>query len=112
VTDIWMNYMLRDGAHESHVHGDSHYSGTLYINNPEGVGNVRFHNPVRQYWEFCDPPKLQSAYGNRESCGYVEFKPVPGRVIMWNSWLRHEIMPHHSDEPRLSISFNLYAERK
>jgi uncharacterized protein (TIGR02466 family) len=112
VTDIWLNCMLRGGAHEPHVHAESHYSGTVYINNPVGVGKIKFHSPVRQYWEFCDPPKLKSADGNRESCAFVEFNPVPGRVVIWNSWLKHQVMEHNSDEPRLSISFNIYAEPK
>ena len=112
VTDLWMNYMLRDCTHESHVHGRSHYSGTFYINNPDGVGKFRFLSPVRQYWQFCDPPRLKSADGNRESCAHMELTPSPGKLIMWNSWLRHEVLSHKSDEPRLSISFNIYAEPK
>ena len=109
VDEIWMNYMKRNGTHVPHIHAESHYSGTFYINGPEGVGKIRFYSPIRQYWDFCNPPILKSAEGNRESCAYMEHVPAPGELVMWNSWLRHEVMSHQSDEPRLSISFNIYA---
>jgi uncharacterized protein (TIGR02466 family) len=109
VSDIWMNCMERNGTHGAHVHGESHYSGTFYINAPEGVGKILFHSPIRQYWDFCDPPRLKSADGNRESCAYTQHVPAPGKLLLWNSWLRHEVTPHQSDEARLSISFNIYA---
>jgi uncharacterized protein (TIGR02466 family) len=32
--------------------------------------------------------------------------PRPGVLLLWESWLRHEVMPATTKAERLSISFN------
>ena len=38
------------------------------------------------------------------SVGYVE--PAAGEVLLWESWLRHEVPLHMAEEDRISVSFN------
>jgi uncharacterized protein (TIGR02466 family) len=33
-------------------------------------------------------------------------KPVPGTVLLWESWLRHEVPLNEAESERISISFN------
>ena len=35
-----------------------------------------------------------------------EFAPQPGSVLLWESWLRHEVPVGTSKAERISISFN------
>ena len=37
---------------------------------------------------------------------FVYLKPAPGTVLMWESWLRHEVPANRAAEQRISISFN------
>lgn len=110
--DMWLNSMGKDCTHQSHVHGDSSYSGTFYVNNPEGASKIRFHSPVKEYYDFCPLPILKSESGNRVTCAYCEHEPSPGKLVLWNSWLRHEVLINKSETPRLSISFNIHVIKK
>ena len=38
--------------------------------------------------------------------GFVTVTPTAGDVVMWESWLRHEVLPGRTREPRVSVSFN------
>jgi uncharacterized protein (TIGR02466 family) len=37
---------------------------------------------------------------------FVTVEPRPGLLLMWESWLRHEVLPGSGRGERLSISFN------
>jgi len=37
---------------------------------------------------------------------FVTVEPRPGLLLMWESWLRHEVLPGAGKGERLSISFN------
>jgi uncharacterized protein (TIGR02466 family) len=32
--------------------------------------------------------------------------PKAGDIIMFESWLKHEVPPHHTNDERISVSFN------
>jgi uncharacterized protein (TIGR02466 family) len=103
VSNMWLNLMNTGCKHNAHIHPNSHFSGTFYLNNPIGASRIRFYNPI-EGWEYCKPPTIDP--GNRISCSYVEHKPSPGKLLIWNPWLKHEVLENASVEPRLSISFN------
>ena len=37
---------------------------------------------------------------------FVYLKPQAGTILMWESWLRHEVPANRATEQRISISFN------
>ena len=37
--------------------------------------------------------------------------PKPGEILLWPAFLLHFVHPNLSDEPRLSISFNVVLKR-
>ncbi|MEM7521907.1 MAG: putative 2OG-Fe(II) oxygenase, partial [Pseudomonadota bacterium] len=37
---------------------------------------------------------------------FVYVSPAPGEVLLWESWLRHEVPMNMSEEDRLTVSFN------
>jgi uncharacterized protein (TIGR02466 family) len=37
---------------------------------------------------------------------FVDVEPEPGLLLMWESWLRHEVRPGSARGERLSVSFN------
>ena len=50
------------------------------------------------------PPKKAKA--PREAQSFVYLDPAPGTLILFESWLRHEVPPNQARQDRISISFN------
>jgi uncharacterized protein (TIGR02466 family) len=93
---LWAN-LLKDGAqHSGHIHPHSIISGTLYVEVPAGAGAIRFEDP-RLPLMMAAPPRSDS---------FLSVEPRPGLLLMWESWLRHEVLPGRGRGERLSISFN------
>ena len=93
---LWVNLLKGGGQHSGHIHPHSVISGTLYIEVPPGAGAIRFEDP-RLPLMMAAPPRPGT---------FVTFDPAPGRLLMWESWLRHEVLPGSGRGERLSISFN------
>jgi uncharacterized protein (TIGR02466 family) len=49
---------------------------------------------------------LRSDDAPEELRPFVSVEPRPGLLLMWESWLRHEVLPGTTKSDRLSISFN------
>ena len=100
---LWVNILGEGGNHSGHIHPNSVISGTAYISVPEGAGAIRFEDPRLPMLQAA-PPLIDQPTEDQER--FVYLPPEPGLVLMWESWLRHEVMPNRSEEPRLSVSFN------
>jgi uncharacterized protein (TIGR02466 family) len=37
---------------------------------------------------------------------FVTVEPEPGAILLWESWLRHEVPMNRAKEDRISVSFN------
>ncbi|MEM9668554.1 MAG: TIGR02466 family protein [Pseudomonadota bacterium] len=100
---LWVNILAPGGSHSAHLHPNSVISGTAYITLPEGSGAIKFEDP-RLGFMMAAPPQREDVpeTGKR----FIYRSPSPGEVLMWESWLRHEVMPNRSEDPRLSVSFN------
>ena len=93
---LWVNLLKTTGHHSGHIHPHSILSGTLYVEVPKGSGAIRFEDPRLP---------LMMAAPTREGT-FVTVQPRPGLLLLWESWLRHEVLPGTGRGERLSISFN------
>lgn len=100
---LWINILGEGGHHSGHIHPGSILSGTLYIAVPDGAGDIRFEDP-RLARMMAAPPLRDAVEESQQRFVYVT--PRPGEILLWESWLRHEVMPGRSEEARISISFN------
>ena len=100
---LWINILGEGGHHSGHIHPNSVISGTCYIATPSGAGRIKFEDP-RLAMMMAAPPLKPDA--PEEAARFAYRVPSPGDVLMWESWLRHEVLASHTEEPRLSISFN------
>ena len=100
---LWANLLKSGGHHSSHLHPHSFLSGTLYVEVPEGSGAIRFEDP-RSGLMMAAPPRRPDA--PEEMQPFATVVPRPGLILLWESWLRHEVMPGSAKADRLSISFN------
>ena len=37
---------------------------------------------------------------------FQTIRPAPGTVLLWESWLRHEVVTNAAKGERISVSFN------
>jgi len=100
---LWVNLLKPGGHHSAHIHPHSILSGTFYVEVPDGSGPIRFEDP-RLPMMMAAPVRLADA--PEELQPFVSIEPRPGLLLLWESWLRHEVMPATTKGDRLSISFN------
>jgi uncharacterized protein (TIGR02466 family) len=105
--DLWVNLLKPGGSHSGHIHPHSVLSGTVYVATPAGASAIKFEDP-RLGLMMAAPPRLTDAPEPLQTFVYVQ--PAAGTVLMWESWLRHEVPPNAAKTDRLSVSFN-YAWR-
>jgi len=107
--NMWANVNPKNAYNRSHTHPGSLWSGVYYVQTPENCGKITFSDPRAQ----AHVQHLEVSSGDRgaEHWSEVHHEAIAGRVILFPSWLRHEVAPNLSSLPspegdRISISFN------
>lgn len=103
LTDCWINIMPRQTAHSLHLHPNSVVSGTYYVATPRGCAGLKFEDPRLSKF-MAAPPRLPEA--RRENRTHISYPATTGTVILFESWLRHEVPANPVAAERISISFN------
>ncbi|WP_417725715.1 TIGR02466 family protein [Salipiger sp.] len=101
--DIWINILPEGGMHASHIHPHSVISGTTYVAMPAGTSALKLEDPRL--------PFMMAAPVRRKGCReelktFVYEAPKVGDVLLWESWLRHEVPMNMAEDERISVSFN------
>jgi uncharacterized protein (TIGR02466 family) len=100
---LWVNCLPEGGFHAAHIHPNSVISGTYYVAVPKGASAIRFEDP-RHAMMMAAPPRQKKA--REENQPFVSLQPSEGTVLLWESFLRHDVPVNQSSETRVSISFN------
>ncbi|WP_340313381.1 TIGR02466 family protein [Rhizorhabdus argentea] len=100
---LWVNLLKPGGSHSGHIHPHSVVSGTFYVSVPPGSGGLKLEDP-RLPLMMAAPPRTADAPEDSRSFVYAE--PRPGMVLLWESWLRHEVPAGDGKGERISVSFN------
>jgi uncharacterized protein (TIGR02466 family) len=96
----WVNVNRKNNYNISHHHGSSAFSGVIYIATPLNCGNIVFQNPATSGFSTMPPTVL----------GYEDRVIIPaetGRMVIFPSYLSHYVEMNNSEEPRISMAFNL-----
>jgi len=109
-TDAWFHITRRNGHFGVHNHPMASWSGVYCVSagsNDDaqpGSGRLSFINPHSTNSMYLDPgnaflrePYQHSNYG---------FDLVPGQLILFPSWVLHQVMPFHGDGERITVAFN------
>ncbi len=99
IKEMWYNTYKRGHGQESHIHPGSHISGIYCVEGDDTSAKTAFQSPL------ADLEMLQFPFKN--AVDTVLLKAVPGRLILFRSWLRHLVTTHESDNPRTTISLNI-----
>ena len=100
---LWINILEPGGHHSGHVHPNSAISGTFYVTVPSGASAIQFEDP-RLAMMMAAPPMRKGA--PRALNRFAAIKPKAGTVLLWESWLRHEVPVNLAQTERVSVNFN------
>lgn len=100
---LWINILPEGGIHTGHIHPHSVISGTTYVSVPKGTSAIKFEDP-RLAMLMAAPPRIKDARPEMRTFHYVA--PEAGDVLLWESWLRHEVPMNMAEDDRISVSFN------
>jgi uncharacterized protein (TIGR02466 family) len=95
LSSLWVNIMPKNCYHAFHIHPNSVLSGTYYLQVPKGTSPLRIEDPRVGLFMASPPRRIQA-----------DLTPKAGDVILFESWLKHEVPPHHTNDERISVSFN------
>jgi uncharacterized protein (TIGR02466 family) len=88
MTDCWVNIMPRQVVHGLHLHPLATISGTYYVQTPKGCPGIKLEDPRLDRF-MAAPPRKDGA-----SRPWVVMPAEAGSLILFESWLRHEVAPN------------------
>lgn len=99
----WSSRLSDCGFHTNHVHPKGWISSCYYVALPDAVRDEQ----EQQGWiKFGEPPfEIGLKHAIRRSV-----QPVPGRLVLFPSYMWHGTVPFHSGDPRLTIAFDVVPE--
>jgi uncharacterized protein (TIGR02466 family) len=101
--DSWINYFEPGNYEAEHNHFGNFISGVYYVQALPNTGNFQFYEPAKQkcMWN--------SLYTKVKNIG--EIQPKTGKMILFPSYLDHSVERNMSSSTRISIAFNIPAEK-
>ena len=108
----WFHVTRHGGFTILHTHPMASWSGVYCVDpgqtpedRPES-GVLRFHNPHHYSNYFTDPGNLRLKAPYHHGTWSVKFRG--GQLILFPSWLQHEVMPFYGNDERITVAFNCW----
>ena len=102
--NMWANINPKDGMNQPHIHPNSLFSGVYYVKSNPQAGRLRVYDP-RPGAQIVMPNR-QKGKPPKHLWRDAHIDPIPGRIIIFPSWLWHSVEPNESNDLRISVSFN------
>lgn len=96
--EIWTNVNQKGARNVFHAHKKANFSAVYYLQ-AEDTGNLRFANPENL---------LGDCNGWGPFTRDFRFTAKDGDLILWPSWVPHEVEPNPIDKARINIAFDVY----
>ena len=111
--NMWANINRSGHGNEAHSHPGAFWSGVYYVDD----GGIDADPSLGGELEFMDPrgagpvmyaPHLRVAMPGGLAAGANEMvRPKAGRMVMFPSWVLHQVRLYRGTAERISIAFNL-----
>ena len=112
----WFHVTRNGGFTILHTHPMASWSGVYCVDpgempedRPES-GVLRFHNPHHYSNYFLDAGNLRMRAPYHHGTWNLKFQP--GQLVLFPSWLQHEVMPFYGDNERITVAFNCWFAMK
>lgn len=101
VDESWLNYSKKGMYQEFHMHPEADISGVFYIAGDSNSGDIQFTTP--------SPTHAYHGLTHRSSLlrPQATYSPLPGRLLLFPSYLEHMVMANKNEEERISIALNV-----
>jgi hypothetical protein len=100
ITQSWINYGKKGDKHHKHFHANSIVSGVFYFK-IEQQDPINFYDLVKSNLHILGNP-------NYWNISRMNFNSIPGDLILFPSWVEHDVDEVRSDNVRISLSFNTW----
>ena len=108
----WFHVTRRGGYFGLHNHPMASWSGVYCVSagQDDGThvdsGKLHFSNPLQLANMFIDPANshLRPPY----SMSGRSYRLVPGQLVLFPSWVNHEVLPFHGEGERITVAFNAW----
>jgi uncharacterized protein (TIGR02466 family) len=98
--DYWANVNDIGSRNTLHSHKPAQFSAVYYIHGTD-TGQLRFLNPANDIGD-CN-------HTSPFTRDFI-FDPKDGDLILWPSWIPHEVEPNLSNRKRINLAFDLRLE--
>lgn len=99
---FFVNHIKKGSFFHRHAHPNAKISGVFYLDASPDSAGIIFHDPR--------PYKQCIALPMKNNCKETDEITLPvstGQLLIWNSWLEHEVPQNKSNNPRKTLVFNL-----
>jgi uncharacterized protein (TIGR02466 family) len=110
-TDMWVQEFAKNGGghHEGHIHSDNHISGFYFLKCSDKTSFPVFHDP--RLGKVVTELPLKNDNKTTFATSLINYKPIPGTLIIFPSFLEHQFTIDYGIETFRFIHFNLQAIR-
>jgi len=110
-TDMWVQEFAKNGGghHEGHIHADNHISGFYFLKCSEKTSFPVFQDP--RLGKVITQLPIKNENKTTFVTDLINYKPIPGTLIIFPSFLEHQFTIDYGIEPFRFIHFNLQAVR-
>lgn len=107
VTGCWANISPPGDGHRPHTHPNNYLSGVYYVQTQEGANTISFDDP-RPQTNVLAPVTSEIT---DENAGQIHITTRDGMLILFPSWLQHQVPRNKSHQARISVAFNIMFSR-
>jgi len=111
VTGCWANVNAPGTGHRLHSHRNNFLSGVYYVQVQDQANTINFFDPRPQ----AGVIRPSTAGPTAENTEVASVRVTNGTLLLFPAWLPHAVDINRSQQPRVSLSFNLmfrdFAER-
>ncbi len=112
----WFHVTRQGGYQGLHMHPNASWSGIYCVDPGDEVpgrpesGAVRFHDPrsIAVYYSDAGNSRLKDSVRH----GGFQFNHTAGKLLIFPSYLQHEIFAYQGERPRIVVAFNCWINRR
>jgi uncharacterized protein (TIGR02466 family) len=112
--DCWFHVTRRGGFFGLHNHPNASWSGVYCVDpgrhdpDKSSSGVLSFVNPMLMNFMHVDAgnSKIQPPFGNQ----ITTFSLAPGALILFPSWVLHDVKPFEGEGERITVAFNCWLK--
>ena len=103
IVAMWAIINKKNSYNVKHNHQNCYLSSAYYIKKPENSGDITFYDP-KEVKTYRFPEVERNTSYSAES---ITVKPKEGDLLIFPSYLYHDVGVNLSDEERVVVSFNI-----